>query len=64
MTRKPPGPRRHSGSDETQRCSFCNKTRDEVEMLIQYERDHASLWGRIFHHRHTGHGHGDNRRAA
>jgi hypothetical protein len=29
---------------------------DEVEMLVQYERDHASLWHRIFHHRHQNDG--------
>jgi Zn-finger nucleic acid-binding protein len=41
------------------RCTECHGVHlnaDEVEMLVQYERDHASLWHRIFHHRHQNDG--------
>jgi Zn-finger nucleic acid-binding protein len=47
--------------DKCTQCHSVNLNADEIELLIQYERDHASLWHRIFHHRHTS---PSNRRAA
>ena len=50
--------------DKCTQCHCVNLNADEIEMLIQYERDHASLWDRIFHHRHSTGGHGTGRHAA
>lgn len=50
--------------DKCTGCHGVHLNADEIEMLIQYERDHASLWGRIFHHRHATGNNGENRRAA
>lgn len=45
-------------------CHGVHLNADEIELLIQYERDHASLWHRIFHHRHDAGGDADTRHAA
>jgi len=47
--------------DKCTDCHSVNLNADEVELLVQYERDHVSLWSRIFHHRHVP---VQNRRAA
>jgi Zn-finger nucleic acid-binding protein len=47
--------------DKCTECHSVNLNADEIELLVQYERDHASLWSKIFHHRHTP---AQNRRAA
>ena len=50
--------------DKCTQCHSVNLNADEIELLIQYERDHASLWDRIFRHRHGHEGRNDTRRAA
>jgi Zn-finger nucleic acid-binding protein len=50
--------------DKCTQCHSVNLNADEIELLIQYERDHASLWGRIFHHRHPADARADARKAA
>ena len=39
--------------DKCTDCHSVNINADEIELLIHSERDHASLWNRIFHHRHA-----------